>query len=57
MEYIKILDNMKDKLKEKGIRYVFFGYCEGTKAYRLMCLDTKKINNSCDVEFFEHQMC
>ena len=29
------------------------GYCEGTRAYGLMCLETKKIIKSLDVTFFE----
>ncbi len=31
----------------------FLGYCEGTKAYRLMCLETKRIIKSRDVVFLE----
>ena len=29
------------------------GHCEGTRAYRLMCLETKKIIKSPDVTFFD----
>lgn len=32
----------------------FLGYCEGTKAYRIFCLETKKIIKS--VVFFEDKM-
>jgi hypothetical protein len=32
---------------------VFLGYCEGTKAYRLMCVETKRIIKSRDVVFLE----
>jgi hypothetical protein len=32
---------------------VFLGYYEGTKAYRLMCVKTKRIIKSRDVVFFE----
>jgi hypothetical protein len=32
---------------------VFFRYCEGTKAYRLMCVETKRIIKSRDVVFLE----
>ncbi len=32
---------------------VFLGYFEGTKAYRLMCVDTKRIIKSQDVVFIE----
>jgi len=33
--------------------YVFLGYYEGTKAYRLMCVKTKRIIKSRDVVFIE----
>ena len=32
----------KNKLDAKEIKYVFLSYCKGTKAYRLMYLETKK---------------
>ncbi len=32
---------------------MFLGYYEGTEAYRLMCLETKRIIKSRDVVFFE----
>ncbi len=32
---------------------VFLGYYEGTKAYRLMCVETNKIIKSRDVVFIE----
>jgi hypothetical protein len=32
---------------------VFLGYCEGTKAYRLMCVKTKRIIKSRHVVFLE----
>ena len=34
-------------------QYLFVGYCEGTKAYRLVCFDSQKIIKSLDVVFFE----
>jgi hypothetical protein len=33
--------------------YVFLGYCEGTKAYHLMCVETKRIINSRNVMFLK----
>lgn len=39
----------------KSTKCVFLGYCEGIKTYRLMCLHTKKIIKSSDVEFLEHK--
>lgn len=53
--YTKILDSMRSKLEAKGTRCIFLGYCKGTKAYRLLCLDTKKIIKSCNVEFLNHK--
>lgn len=53
--YAKVPNSMRKKLETKGMRYMFLGYCEGTKAYRLMCLDTKKVIKSSDVEFLEHK--
>ena len=52
--YAKIPDAQRTKLEAKAVRCLFLGYCEGTKAYRLMCLDTKKIIRCCDVVFWEH---
>jgi hypothetical protein len=37
----------------KRTKCMFLGYCEGIEAYRLMCLETKKIIKSGDVEFME----
>jgi hypothetical protein len=37
----------------KDTKCLLLGYCEGTKAYRLMCLQTKKIIKCSDVEFLE----
>jgi hypothetical protein len=53
--YAKVLDYMRGKLDAKGTRCIFLGYCEGTKAYRFMCLGTQKIIKSRDVEFLEHK--
>ncbi len=41
------------KLDAKGTKCLFLGYCEGTKAYRLMCVQSKKIIKCRDVEFME----
>jgi hypothetical protein len=37
----KIPNSMRSKLETEGTRFIFLGYCKCTKAYRLMCLDTK----------------
>jgi hypothetical protein len=51
--FAHIPDEKRNKLEPKSIPCVFLGYCEGTKAYRLMCLETKKIIKSRDVVFLE----
>ena len=51
--YAKVPDQRRTKLDAKGVKCLFLGYCEGTKAYRLICLETKKIIKSPDVVFFE----
>ena len=43
----------RGKLDAKGTKCLFLGYCEGTKAYRLMCVETGKIIRSRDVVFVE----
>ena len=40
----------------KDVKCLFFRYCKGTKAYRLIWLETKKIIKSPDVMFFEDKM-
>ncbi len=51
--FAHIPDEKRSKLESKSIPCVFLGYCEGTKAYRLMCLKTKRIIKSRDVVFLE----
>ena len=51
--YAKVPDEKRTKLVAKGIKCLFVGYCEGTKAYRLACLESQKIIKSPDVVFFE----
>jgi hypothetical protein len=46
-------DEKRGKLDAKGTKCLFLGYCEGTKAYRLMCVQFKKIIKCRDVEFME----
>jgi hypothetical protein len=48
-----VLDEKRGKLDAKGTKCLFFGYCEGTKAYRLMCVQSKKIIKCRDVDFME----
>ena len=51
--YAKVPDERRTKLDAKGIKCLFVGYCEGTKAYRLICLESQKIIKSLNVVFFE----
>ncbi len=43
----------RTKLESKSMPCVFLGYYEGTKAYCLMCVETKRIVKSRDVVFIE----
>jgi hypothetical protein len=51
--YAHIPDEKRSKLKSKSIPCVFLRYCEKTKAYRLMCVKTKRIIKSRDVVLLE----
>ena len=51
--YALDLSPHRSKLDAKGTKCLFLGYWEGSKAYRLMCLETKKILKSRDVTFVE----
>jgi hypothetical protein len=53
ISYTKVPDARRTKLDAKDKMCVILGYCEGTKAYRLMSVDTKKIIRSRDVTFCE----
>ena len=53
--YAKVRDEKRTKLDAKGIKCLFVGYCEGTKAYRLMCLESQKNIKSPDDVFFENK--
>ncbi len=47
--FMHIPDEKRSKLESKSMPCAFLGYCEGTKAYRLMCVETKKIIKSRNV--------
>jgi hypothetical protein len=51
--YAMVPNEKRGKLHAKGTKCLFLGYCEGTKAYRLMCVQSKKIIKCRDVEFME----
>ncbi len=51
--FAHVLDQKRTKLGSKSMPCVFLGYYEGTNAYRLMCVETKRIVKSKDVVFIE----
>jgi hypothetical protein len=51
--FAHVPNEKRTKLKSKSMPCVFFGYYEGTKAYCLMCVETKRIVKSRDVVFIE----
>jgi hypothetical protein len=51
--FAHVLDEKRTKLESKSMPCVFLGYDEGTKAYRLMCVETKRIIKSRDAVFIE----
>lgn len=53
--YVKIPNSIRKKLELKDTRYMFFGYCKNTKAYKLMSLDTKRTMKSCNVDLLEYK--
>jgi len=51
--FAHVPDEKKTKLESKSMPCVLLGYYEGTEAYRLMCVETKRIIKSKDVVFIE----
>jgi hypothetical protein len=51
--FAHIPDEKKSKSKSKSMPCVFLGYCERSKAYRLICVETKRIIKSRDVVFLK----
>ncbi len=51
--FAHVPDEKRTKLESKSMPCVLLGYYEGTKAYRLMCVKTKRIIKSRDVVFIE----
>jgi hypothetical protein len=51
--FAHVFDEKRTKLKSKSMPCVFLRYYEGTKAYRLMCVETKRIIKNRDVVFIE----
>ena len=53
--FYRIHDPKSSKLGPRGIKSVFVGYAENSKAYRLLNLDSNVIVESRDVEFIENK--
>ena len=53
--FYKALEPKRSKLGPRGIKSIFVGYAENSKAYRLLNLDTNTIVESRDVEFIENK--
>ncbi len=51
--FAHVPDKKRTKLESKSMPCVFLRYYESTKAYRLMCVETKRIIKSRDVMFIE----
>jgi hypothetical protein len=51
--FAHVPNGKRTKLASKSMPCVFLRYYESTKAYRLMCLETKRIIKSRDVIFIE----
>ena len=49
--YYKVPDPKRTKLGPRGIKSVFVGYAENSKAYRLLDIESNVIVESKDVEF------
>ena len=53
--FAKTPDAHRKKWNAKSQEFIFVGYCEETKGYRLVHPVTKKLTRSRDVVFFEHK--
>ena len=51
--YAHVPQEKRTKFDVKAIKCLFLGYCEGTKAYRLLSLESNKILKSQEVIFCE----
>ena len=55
LAYVMVSD--EKRFNAKGTKCMFLGYCEGMKAYRLVCLATEKIRKGEDVVIMEDSGC
>ncbi|OMO94271.1 Reverse transcriptase, RNA-dependent DNA polymerase [Corchorus capsularis] len=52
--YYRLPDSQREKLGSRGIKSVFVGYAQNSKAYRLLDLESNVIVEYIHVEFFEN---
>jgi VanZ family protein len=53
--FFEISDSQRTKLGPRGLKSVFVGYAQNSKAYRLLDLETNVIVKSIHVEFIENK--
>ena len=53
--FYKVPDSQRFKLGPRGIKSVFIGYAQNSKAYRLLNIESNIIVESVHVEFFENK--
>ena len=53
--YSPLLDDLRNKLDNKGPKYIYVGYSEDTKAYKLYHPITIKVIINCYVQFVENE--
>ena len=53
MSFYRSHDPKRSKLGPRGIKSIFVGYAQNSKAYRLLDVNSNIIVESRDVEFFE----
>ena len=56
LAFYRIHDPKSSKLGARGIKSVFIGYAENSKAYRLLDLNSNVVIESRDVEFIENKI-
>jgi len=55
LAYYKVPDLKSTKLRPQGIKSIFVGYAQISKAYRFLDLASKMIVESRDADFFENK--
>ena len=55
ISYYRVPDHQRTKLSPRGIKSVFVGYAQHSKAYRLLDIESNVIIESIHVEFIENR--